>query len=158
METKFYILIFLLLTIFAFLILPKFKIIKKIKMSSSIFYSIFIIQFICSICGLIYTLISPDSIINDHIFEIFLIPILLIYLFIEIIRKNDTNKKIYDEKQLTNLTQASAITWPVSILTVFFLFAAQKEGMIGGLSFYPIFVFFTLLVYSIFSITYFIKN
>jgi uncharacterized membrane protein len=65
---------------------------------------------------------------------------------------------LYDEKQNYDMTRAAAISLPYSMVAMFLLYAMYKEVIFEGLVWFPIYVFFTLTVYSTSTLLYFKKD
>ena len=96
--------------------------------------------------------------ITSHYFEIILFPAFLIYLYSAIIMKIQGTDNLYDEKQNYDMTRAAAISLPYSMVVMFLLYAMYKEVIFEGLVWFPIYVFFTLTVYSTSTLLYLKKD
>ena len=129
-------------------------------MSVSTFYIINIVGIVFGTLGIIASLVWPDQILEQHYFELILLPVLFAYLYTAIIMKvHDAGKfdELYDEKQNLNMTQAAALTWPASIGVVFILYILYQEEILTGMIFFPVFLYFTFTFYSA-STLYFFKT
>ena len=158
MFTKFLLLSILILTGLIIWILPKTKLIKKIKMTENTFYISNFIGILFSCLGLVVSFIYPELILKRHYYEIILLPIFFVYMYIFLIQRINKKQDIYDEKQTLNMAQAGLYSWCISIFWVFFIFTFYKENILSGLIFFPLYIFFTLAVFSIISILLFKKS
>ncbi|NOX89691.1 MAG: hypothetical protein GXO77_11740 [Calditrichaeota bacterium] len=158
MNIKVFLLVVLLVAALFFWILPKTKLSGKMKMSVTLFYVVNVIGIVFGVLGLILTFLMQDLIMNKHYFELILLPVFFIYLYVGMLFKVKGGDELFDEKQNWNMTQAAALTFPATIVAVFFIYAMYKEGILTGNVFFPVFLFFSLAVYSAGSIYYFRKN
>ncbi|MFQ5710041.1 MAG: hypothetical protein ACE5HO_21510 [bacterium] len=158
MNIKLFLVAILLLAALLYWGLPKTMFVKKLKMNVGLFYAMNIIGIVFGALGLIVSFIWPNVVLEKHYFELILLPILFVYLYTAMIRKVRGAIEMYDEKQNLNMTQAAAITWPISIVAVFFLYAMYREEILTGLAFFPIFLYFSFAVYSASTLYFFKKN
>ena len=158
MNIKLFLIFILLLSAFVYWLLPKTKFAKHLKMNEKLFYTMNIIGIICGIAGLVASFGWGEVMLTSHYFEIILFPAFLIYLYSAIIMKVQGTDNLYDEKQNYDMTRAAAISLPYSMVAMFLLFALYKEGIFEGLVWFPMYVFFTLTVYSTSTLLYFKKD
>lgn len=152
------IIIFILLIVFLmYFILSRTRLAKNFMMSETIFYFMNIIGIVFGTLGLIVTFGWPQLIFEKHYFELILLPIFLVYIYTAIIMKARRESDIYDEKQIQNMTQAAAVSWVISIIAVFFLYLMYKEAILTGLVFFPIYFYFSIVIYSA-SLLFFFKK
>jgi hypothetical protein len=129
-------------------LLPKTKIVKKIKMNESLFILTNIIGIICGATGLLVTFIWPKYVIELHLWELIVIPFALVYIYWGVIVRKLKTKDIIDEKQDFDMTKAGAFTMAFSIFAMTILFVLYSDQIIEGLIWYPYFFFSTILVFS----------
>ena len=158
MNIKLFLVIILTMAVLVYFILPRTKFSVKLKMNTKLFYLTNIIGIVFSLIGLIVSFGWQQLILEEHLFELILLPIVFIYLYTAMIFKVQGTDKVYDEKQNQNLLQAAAITLPISIGTVFFLYLMYDEGILSGLVFFPIILYFSFTVYSASALYYFRNN
>ncbi len=158
MNIKLFLAATLVLLALLYWILPRTKLSRKFKMNIGLFYIMNVIGIVCGTLGIIVSFVWPDLVLERHYFELILLPILFAYVYTAIIKKVGDAKELYDEKQNLNMTQAAAVTWPMSILFVFLLYAMYQEGILTGLIFFPIFLYFSFTFYSVSTLYFFKKN
>jgi len=158
MNIKLFLIMILLLSALVYWLLPKTKFAKHLKMNEKLFYTMNIIGIICGITGLVVSFYWGEVILTSHYFEIILLPAFLIYLYSAVIMKVQGTDNLYDEKQNYDMTRAAAISLPYSMVAMFLLYAMYKEVIFEGLLWFPIYVFFTLTVYSTSTLLYFKKD
>ncbi len=141
-----------------YFILPRTRFSQKLKMNIRVFYVMNLVGIICGTFGIVVSFAWPDLVLEKHYFELILLPVLIFYVYSAILGKSEYRKDLYDEKQNLNMTQAAAVTWPMSIVIVFLLFAMYKEEILTGPVFFPVFIFSTLTFYSASTLYLFKKN
>jgi len=158
MNIKLFLILILLLSALVFWLLPKTKFARYLKMNEKLFYTMNIIGIVSGVAGLVAAIGWGEVILTGHYFEIILLPAFLIYLYSALIMQVQGSDNLYDEKQNYDMTRAAAMSLPYSIGAMFFLYAMYKEGIFEGLVWFPIFVFFSLTVYSASTLYYFRKD
>ena len=149
METKWVVMVVLVLAGLALWGLPKTAFARKLRMTVGLFYGINIVGILVGIAGLALTFSRPDLVLEEHYYELLLLPVFLSYIYFALLQVVQRSKEILDEKQTLNMTQAAAATFPYSVFWVFILYALYREAVLTGLVFFPLFVFFVLLAYSV---------
>ena len=157
MNIKVFLIFVLLVAFLGYWLLPKSKWARRLKMSESLFYGMNIIGVVAGVIGLIASLTWTQAILTHHYFEFILLPVLVVYLYSGILKKVK-NEEIYDEKQIHDMTHAAAIAGQGSSLMILMLYALYKENILHGLVWFPIYIFFTLAVYSASALFYFRKT
>jgi hypothetical protein len=110
------------------------------------------ILFVCLVLGHNHHVISKSDIVITNLFclVIFLPYIsIILYWIIKLIREE--NPEPYDEKQKHDLAMSGLITWLLSIPTViiYFLIDNGRVGEISKMVYLPLYLFATLLIFSI---------
>jgi hypothetical protein len=141
----------------AFWLLPKTKIARKFKMSEALFMLTNIIGMICGAAGLLVTFAWSGLIVEYHLWEIILMPFVLIYVYWGIIMRTGKSLAILDEKQSLNMASAAAMTWSISIPAMAFLFILYYQNILQGMLWFPYYFFVTLLIFSASTLFYFKK-
>ncbi len=158
MNIKILLLIILFFSVLAFILLPKTFLAQRLKMTVGLFYSLNIIVIIFGLVGMAATIGWQDQLLEKHYFELILLPIFFALVYPAIVESVHRAVGVYDEKQQLNLTQAAALTWPISIIAVLFMFTLYKEGILTGYTFFPLYLFFSVTVYAALSIYFFKTN
>ncbi len=158
MNIKLFLVSILVFVAILYWILPRTKLSQKFRMNVGVFYIMNVIGIVFGTLGIIVSFLWPDLVLERHYFELILLPILFVYVYTAIIKKVKVAKELYDEKQNLNMTQAAAVTWPISIVVVFLLYAMYQEGILTGLIFFPIFLYCSFTFYSASTLYFFKKN
>jgi hypothetical protein len=158
METKWVLLTVLVLAGLALWVVPRTRFARRLRMTVGLFYAINILGILVGIAGLALTLGRPDLVLEEHYYEVLLLPVFLSYMYFALLQIVQKSKEILDEKQALNMTQAAAATLPFAVFWVFLLYALYKETVLTGLIFFPLFVFFVLLAYSAHVLIFYRKN
>jgi len=129
-------------------LLPKTKLAKHFKMNETLFVATNVIGIICGIIGLVVTLVWPQFIVEMHLWELILIPFVIIHVYWAIIMKTRKTLDVLDEKQEYDMTKAAAITWGLSIPAMVFLFILYDKEILSGIAWFPYYLFTALLIFS----------
>jgi hypothetical protein len=141
-----------------FWILPRTRLAGHLKMTVELFVAVQITGIVLGAVGLLVSVVWPQRILEQHYFELILLPLAALYLYTALIGRVQGSEALYDEKQTLNMTQAAAVTWPASIGLVFLLYALYQEGVMTGPLFFPVFIFFSFTVYSASTLYFFKQN
>ncbi|MFQ5604126.1 MAG: hypothetical protein ACE5HS_12745 [bacterium] len=158
MNMKLSLVIVLLSIGFGYWLLPKTRLARYFKMNETLFNLTNVLGVVCGATGLVISFGWPNVIMEKHLFEIILLPVLMIYAYWAIIMKVKKSNEIIDEKQEYNMTKAAATTMGYSFMTMFFIFALYQEKVFQGAVFYPLYFFMSLSIYSASTLFYFKRN
>ena len=158
MSVKFYLLIALILTGLVIWLLPKSRLAAGLRLSENGFQIIHLIGIICGVCGLVASFIYQDTVLESHLYEALLFPLFLAYMYLLLVHRIRKSDDVLDEKQIHDMALAGANTFALSIIWVFFLHALYKEEILSGTVFFPLFVFFTLALFSLNVLIQYRKN
>ncbi len=154
METQFEKIIKLILVIIValgivlFFLLPKTRLAKKFKMNEKLFIITHIIGVICGIVGLAVTFIFPHSIVELHLWELIIMPFVLIEIYWLMIVRIRKTSDLIDEKQDYNMTKAGAYTMWALIPAMVIMFQLYYNKIFEGPIWFPYYFFVTLLFFS----------
>ena len=155
MESKYIIGIYLIIIFLFFWLIPKTNFSKKLKVSESFFIFINIVGIICGLLGLVVTFIYPQYIMAEHYYELILIPVFTLYMYTALVGRIQKSKEIYDEKQNLDMTRAAAFALPVTVVVMFLLFAFSDEISMINIIWFPVYIFFTIMVFSLTTLVLF---
>jgi hypothetical protein len=155
---KLILILILILAGLFYLLIPKSKFSKRLKMNESVFIFTNLIGIICGAIGLVIIFIYPKTAIELHLWEIIVIPFVLInVLWLTIIRIKRTSE-ILDEKQELDMMKSAAVTLGLSIITMgFVIFPLFENELIDGKALFPCYLLINVLFYSM-STLYFFKR
>ena len=157
MIIKLLLMVVLILLGLLYWLLPETKVASHFKMNETLFSITNIIGIICGAIGLAITIIFPQFIMKEHLYEIILLPFLFINVYWAIIIKVRKSEKILDEKQEYDMTQGATKAWIISIPVMLIVFWMYKGKILEGAIFFPIYLFQTLFFYSAGTLFYFKK-
>ncbi len=145
----------LLIAALFYWLLPKTKLAKRLEMSKSLFVITTVVGMICGVLGLIVTIAWPQFINELHLWEIILMPFVLINVYWAMIMKIKKTSIIIDEKQILNMTNAAAVTFAFSVPLMVGLFSLYEREILNGIIFFPYYFFMTIFLYSASTLFYF---
>ncbi len=148
MSIKFYLLVLLILTGVVVWLVPKSRMASRLGLGERAFQIIHIISVLCGVCGVIVSFVFQQAVLQSHLYEVMLFPVFLAYMYLLLVQRIKKSDDVLDEKQVHDMAHAGASTFALSILWVFFLHALYKEGILTGTIFFPLFVFFSLGLFS----------
>lgn len=131
-----------------FFLLPKSRLAKKLNMNEKLFIITQIIGVICGMVGLAVTLIFPQFIVEMHLWELIVMPFVLINIYWLMIVRIRKTSKFLDEKQDYNMTKAGAITMAFSIPAMAIMFELYYNKIFAGPIWFPYYFFVTLFLFS----------
>ena len=154
---KISILAILFLAGLAYWLLPKSAFAQRLQMNESLFVLTSVVGIFCGAVGLVVTLAWPQYIIDLHLWELILIPFILLNVYWAIIMRVRKSAEILDEKQSFNMTTAAALTWALSIPPMTLMFILYENRVFSGSIWFPFYFFLTLLLFSVTTLFFFKK-
>ncbi|MFQ5772537.1 MAG: hypothetical protein ACE5HX_18515 [bacterium] len=148
----------LLIAGFLYWLLPKTKFVKHCKMNETLFVFTCVIGIICGVIGLLVTFVWPQFIVELHLWELIIMPFVLIWIYWGMIIRVRKTTEIIDEKQNLDMTRAAATTWIISIPALAFMFILYEESIMAGTVWFPYFFFMSLFVFSLSLLFFFRKT
>lgn len=130
---------------------------KRHQLSESSYIFSFHFGMVLGILGLISTLLRPEMVIRSHLFELLIALFGLNYVFWAMLlkaRKSVDFRKILDEKQIANLTEAAADTFILSSCVMILMYFASYHQVfiIEGKIWFLIYIFMSMIFFSGFNI------
>ena len=145
---KLILLIILVLVGLAIWLLPKTRLVKQRKINEKLFVVTCIAGVLCGACGLVVIFAWPQYILKGHLYELILMPSVLLYAYWIIIMRRARSMNVIDEKQNFDMANALGWTWVVSIIAMFAAFDLKDTGLFDAGLWFPYYIFVNLLVYS----------
>lgn len=158
MEIKIILLLILAASFIIYWILPRARIANRLRMNEPLFYIMHIIGILCGFSGIIVTFLYPEKIMANHIYELILLPVFLVYMYSAILLRKNKGEDIFDEKQNRDMFNAIAISWIVSFFGMFFIFALIEAEPLQNLIWFPLYMFLNILVFSASNLVFFTKG
>ena len=134
---------------FMYWIFQKTALKKYLKFNETIFSLLQILGAFFGFVGLLLTILWPTYIMASDLWQILLLPFLIIQMYWQLIKKMSKERDLLDEKQLADMKNASSITLFLSIIGMIILYVAFKENRLSGLVWFPFYLFFINFIYSI---------
>ncbi|MCK4301523.1 MAG: hypothetical protein KAW91_02055 [candidate division Zixibacteria bacterium] len=104
---------------------------------------------------MVITFTSPEKIVELHLWELILIPFVLVYVYWGIARRSSHSDDLIDEKQEHDMTKAAATTWAFSIPAMAILFMVWNSVDASDSIWLPYYIFVTILIFSATTLVYF---
>ena len=136
---------------FMYWIIQKTALKRYLKFNETIFSLLQILGAFFGFVGLLSTILWPTYIMTSDLWQILLLPFLIIQMYWQLIKKMSKERDLLDEKQLADMKNASSITLFLSIIGMIILYVAFKENQLSGLVWFPFYLFFVNFIYSITS-------
>ena len=140
-------------------LLPKTRMAKKWIMTEKLYTATQIIGMICGAAGLAVMFIWTQAAMDNHLWELILMPYFVMMVFWGIIMRTQKTTEITDEKQGLDMAQAMAVTFGFSTIVMgFVLFPLYSAQILRGAMWFPVYLFMSVMFLSIFTLVNFKKN
>ncbi len=130
------------------LIIPRTGLKKYLRMNEPLFVATNVLGAICGLAGLILSLTIPETVIRLHLWELIILPFAIIYIYWAMIADAQKDDALVDEKQAFNMSRGIVVSWCVSIIFMAVVFTQYQNGNLSGGSWFLLFFFQTLMVFS----------
>ena len=155
---KITLLVVLLLAGLAYWFVPRLAIARKFRMNETTFIISTVIGMICGAVGLVLTIVWPDGLLDLHVWELIMLPFVLMNIYWAIIMRVQKTVIIVDEKQAYNMTSAAGVTWAWSLPIMVLVFVLYQQSVLSGVLWFPSYLFASLLVFSAATLYLFKRN
>jgi hypothetical protein len=145
---KLLLLFILLLGILMFWLIPKTRLRSKLKMNDNLYKLTQIVGMICGISGLVCVFFFPHWIIELHLWELIIMPYVVIQVYWGMVIKVSRNPDWLDEKQDYDMTKAGGHVFAASIPAMIILYMLYYNEILSGLIWFPYYLFISILVFS----------
>jgi hypothetical protein len=145
----------LLLAALAVWLLPKTRLAPERRIGERLFMVTYVVGAICGAAGLVVLFVWPGRVREWHLWELAVMPLVLVYAYwIAVMRKARTSE-VVDEKQNFDMTNAGGLAWGLSIPAMGAAFVLYEEGLFDPSLWFPYYLFVTLLLYSVATLYFF---
>ncbi len=149
METKYVVLVVLLLAVLAVWLLPRTRFAASLSLTERGYSLMHWTGAVSGLAGIIATLLLPDTILQDHLFEILMLPALGAYaVYPAIVARVRKTDELYDEKQIWDTTRAAALSLAATSMSMFIVYAFYNEQVLSGTIWFPLLMFSVVGWYS----------
>ncbi len=136
-------------------LLPKTGWMKQRRINERLFVLTCAAGIFCGAAGLLVTFAWPQRVFEWHLWEAAAMPLVLLYAYWIIVMRNAGTSEVLDEKQESDLTNASALASALAVPAMGAAFVLQEKGWFDGSLWFPYFLFVTLLIQSIVTLVRF---
>lgn len=149
METKYIILVILVLAGLAVWLVPRARFVSSLSFTERGYVAVHWTGIVCGLAGIVVTLLRPDDILDKHLYELILLPVLAAYaVYPAIVARVQRKDELLDEKQTWDTTRAAALSLAATSMTMFAVYLFYREGALTELVWFPLFMFSVVGWYS----------
>ncbi|MEK7405820.1 MAG: hypothetical protein AAB225_11990 [Acidobacteriota bacterium] len=135
-------------------LLPKSRLVTG-RISERLFVVTFVVGALCSAAGLAALFVLPGRVRQWHLWELAVMPLVVVYAYwIAVMRKARTSE-IVDEKQNFDMTNASGLAWALSLPAMMVAFVLYEAGLFDPALWFPFYLLVTLLLHSTATLYFF---
>jgi hypothetical protein len=147
--SKLVLLVLLLLAGLAVWLLPKTRLVPGRRIGERFFVVTYVVGAVCGGAGLMVLFTWPGRVREWHLWELTVMPLVLVYAYwIAVMRKARTSE-VVDEKQDSDMTKAGALAWGLSMPAMLLAFILYEAGLFDPALWFPYYLLVTLLFHSV---------
>lgn len=139
-------------------LLPRTRLVREPRISERLFVATCVIGILCAAAGLVVTFGWPRRVLEWHLWEVAVMPLVLLYAYWIVVMRRARSLDVLDEKQNLDTANASALTWAISVPAMMVAFVLHDHGLFDPALWFPYYLFVTLLVYSASTLYYFKRS
>ena len=129
-------------------LLPKTRLAKQRQISERAFVATGVVGIACGLAGLVATFAWPRQVLTWHLWELMVMPLVLMYVYWFIVARVARRQDVLDEKQELDMVYAGVFTLSVSVAAMGAAFVLRDAGLFDPALWFPYYLFMVLLVYS----------
>ena len=129
-------------------VVPRTRWIRQRQVSERLFVATQAVGIACGAVGLVLVFAWPLRTLEWHLWELALMPYVLVNVYWIIIMRRARSAEILDEKQSFNLASACGLTIGLGMLPMLAAFVLYDRGIFDARLFYPYFLLATVLILS----------
>ncbi len=153
--SKVVLLAMLILGSMAVWLLPKTRLVSGRQIGERLFMLTFEVGALCAACGLAVLFVWPGRVREWHLWEISVLPLVLVYMYWLAVMRKARTSHVLDEKQDANMAKAGALASGLSVPAMLIAFCLYEAGRFDAALWFPYYLFVMLLLYSLGTIYYF---
>jgi hypothetical protein len=153
--SKLILLTILLLGGVAIWFLPKTNLLSGRRIGERLFIVTYVVGALSCALGLTVLLIWPGRVLDWHLWELSVIPLVLLYAYWLAVMRKARTAHVLDEKQDANMTKAGALAWGLSVPAMLVAFQLYQAGKFDPALWFPYYILMTLLLHSLGTLYYF---
>ncbi len=136
-------------------LLPKTRLITSRSISGRLYTATAAVGIVSGAAGLFVLFGWPQHVLEWHLWEVAMMPLVLLYACWLVVMRRAGTGQVLDEKQDADMTRAGAVTWAISIPAMSLVFVLPDTRLFEGGLWFPCYLFVTLLVFSATTLFYF---
>ena len=136
-------------------LLPKTRLVSGRQIGERLFVATFVIGACCGAAGLVALFAWPGHVRDWHLWELSLMPLVLIYAYWLAVMRKVRRSQVLDEKQDTDMAKAGSLAWVLSVPAMLLAFQLSEAGLFNPALWFPFYILMTLLFHSLGTIYYF---
>ena len=153
--SKLILLTFLVLGGLAVWLLPRTKLMSGRQIGERLFVITFVVGALCAAAGLAVVFALPDRVLDWHLWELSVLPLVMLYAYWFAVMRRARGLQVLDEKQDANMARAGALAWGLSIPAMLLAFLLYQAGLFDPALWFPYFILVTLFLHSLGTLYYF---
>jgi hypothetical protein len=146
---------FVILAGLAIWLLPKTRLVSGRQISERLFVITYAVGACCGAAGLVVLFAWPGRVREWHLWELSLIPLVLLYAYWLAVMRKARSSQVMDEKQDADMSKAGALAWGLSIPAMMLAFQLYEAGLFDPALWFPYYILVTLLLHSAGTLYYF---
>lgn len=136
-------------------LLPKTRFVSERQIGERLFLITFVVGALCGAAGLAVVFALPDRVLDWHLWELSVLPLVMLYAYWFAVMRRARSLQVLDEKQDANMARAGALAWGLSIPAMLLVFLLYQAGRFNPALWFPYFILVTLLLHSLGTLYYF---
>ena len=153
--SKLVVLVMLALGGLAVWLLPRTKFISGRQIGERLFLITFVVGAFCGAAGLALLFALPDRVLDWHLWELSVLPLVLLYAYWFAVMRRARSLQVLDEKQDDNMARAGTLAWALSVPAMLLVFLLYQAGRFDPALWFPYYILTTLLLHSLGTLYYF---
>jgi hypothetical protein len=129
-------------------LMPKTRLLNERQVSERLFVATQVIGIVCGAAGLVLSFAWPQRVLEWHLWELTLMPYVLVNCYWIVIMRRARRLAVVDEKQELNMATAGGVTVGLGVVAMLVAFSLHERGLFDARMFYPYFLFVTILFLS----------
>ena len=136
-------------------LLPKTRLVSGRQIGERLFVVTYVVGAFCGAAGLVVLFAWPGRIRDWHLWELSLVPLVLLYAYWLTVMRKARTCQVVDEKQDADVARAGALAWGLSVPAMLLAFQLSEAGLFNPTLWFPYYILVTLLFHSLGTLYYF---
>lgn len=136
-------------------LLPRTSLVSGRQIGERLFLITYAVGAFCGAAGLAVLFALPERVLDWHLWELSVLPLVLLYAYWIAVMRKARSLQVLDEKQDANMAKAGALAWGLSVPAMLFVFLLYQAGRFDPALWFPYYILITLLFHSLGTLYYF---